>query len=538
MKKTFSLLLVILMLLNLSACGTSSTPNNMSNQQVSTGTSDSTDMDSASTSQASASDTLIYGSGDYTRINPAMDEHGEINILIFNGLTAHNGKNEVIPGLAKSWEFDEASCTYTFHLEEGVKWHDGEAFTADDVKFTIEAIMNPENGSENSPNYEDVEEITVIDENTISFRLSAPNVAFLDYMTMAVLPEHLLSDEDMQESDFFRNPVGTGPYKLESWDVGQAITLVKNEDYFKGAPNIGRIIFKIVPDDNAKAMQMESGELNLALLTPKDAQAFSGKEGYTCYDMKTSDYRGILFNFQNDYWTKNKDIIPAICYAIDRQAIIDAVLLGQGIPAYGPLQRNIYNNEAVEHYDYNPQKAVEILEAAGCTMNSDGFYERNGQVIGFVISVGAGDQVRIDIALAASQQLRQVGIDCSVDIPAQVDWSGQMAYLIGWGSPFDADDHTYKVFGTDKGANYSGYSNPLADQYLTEARQSDDPAVRAKAYDNFQAALADDPAFAFICYVDANYVADSSIQGISPDTVMGHHGVGIFWNVAQWIITD
>lgn len=215
-----------------------------------------------------------------------------------------------------------------------------------------------------------------------------------------------------------------------------------------------------------------------------------------------------------------------------------AVLLGQGIPAYGPLQRNIYNNEAVEHYDYNPQKAVEILEAAGCTMNFDGFYERNGEVIGFVISVGAGDQVRIDIALAASQQLRQVGIDCSVDIPAQVDWGGQMAYLIGWGSPFDADDHTYKVFGTGKGANYSGYSNPLVDQYLIAARQSDVPAVRAEAYDKFQTELAKDPAFAFICYVDASYVAASSIQGISPDTIMGHHGVGIFWNVAEWTITD
>ena len=87
-------------------------------------------------------------------------------------------------------------------------------------------------------------------------------------------------------------------------------------------------------------------------------------------------------------------------------------------------------------------------------------------------------------------------------------------------------------------SNYSGYSNPLVDQYLTEARQSDDPAVRAKAYDKFQAELAKDPAFAFICYVDANYVAASSIQGISPDTVMGHHGVGIFWNVAEWVITD
>lgn len=480
--------------------------------------------------------TLIYGSGDYTRINPAMDEHGEINILIFNGLTAHNGKNEVVPGLAKSWDFDEGTCTYTFCLEEGVKWHDGEEFTAEDVKFTIEAIMAPENGSENAPNYEDVEEITVEDDYIIAFRLAAPNAAFLDYMTMAVLPEHLLRGEDMQESDFFRHPVGTGPYRLENWDAGQAITLVKNEEYFKDKPEIGRIVFKIVPDDNVKAMQMESGELDLALLTPKDAESFAEREGYRRYDMKTSDYRGILFNFRNKYWKKNRDIIPAVCYAIDRQAIVDAVLLGQGAAAYGPLQRNIYNNEDVEHYDYDPGKARQILEDAGCKMGSGGFYERDGETVGFVISVGAGDQVRIDMAQAVIQQLREVGIKCTADIPAQVDWDGQMAYLIGWGSPFDADDHTYKVFGTDKGANYSGYSNELVDRYLTEARQSDDPAVRAEAYDKFQAELAKDPAYAFICYIDADYVADSRIQGIAPDTVMGHHGVGIFWNITEWTI--
>ena len=478
--------------------------------------------------------TLVYGSGDYTRINPAMDEHGEINILIFNGLTAHDGENQVVPALAKDWTFDEASCTYTFHLQQGVKWHDGEEFTADDVKFTIEAIMDPENGSENAPNYEDVEQITVEDPYTISFQLDAPNVAFLDYMTMAVLPKHLLEGEDMQESDFFRHPVGTGPYKLADWEEGQAITLEKNVDYFQGEPNIDTIIFKIVPDDNAKAIQMQTGELDLALLTPKDAKTFADKDGFTCYDMKTSDYRGILFNFQNDYWKQNKDLIPAICYGIDRQAIIDAVILGQGMPAYGPLQRNKYNNENVEHYDYDPAKAKEILEAAGCVMGKDGFYERNGEEIGFVISVGAGDQVRIDMAQAAAQQLREIGINVTVDIPVKVDWAGQQAYLIGWGSPFDADDHTYKVFGTDKGANYSGYSNPLVDQYLTAARQSDDPEVRRENYNKFQEALAEDPAYAFICYVDANYVAKSSIHGISKDTIMGHHGVGIFWNVKDW----
>ena len=527
MKKRWTgILLAAVMLLSAAGCGSQET------EAVKNGSEEAGDVTAGSVEGT----TLVYGSNDYTRINPAMDEHGEINILIFDGLTAHDGENQVVPALAKSWDYDADTYTYTFHLEENVKWQDGEPFTAEDVKFTIEAIMNPENGSENAPNYEDVEEIDVVDAHTVSFQLSAPNAAFLDYMTMAILPEHLLAGEDMQESDFFRHPIGTGAYKIESWDVGQAITLVKNEDYFKGAPNIDRIVFKIVPDDNAKAVQMQSGELDLVQLTPKDAKNFEGKEGITCYEMKTSDYRGIMYNFNNDYWQKNKDIIPAINYAIDRQAIVDAVLLGEGITAYGPLQRNQYDDPDVEHYDYDPQKAKEVLEAAGCMMGEDGYYYRDGEKIGFVLSVGAGDQARLDIAQAAAQQLKEVGIDCTVEVPVEVDWGGQMAYLIGWGSPFDADDHTYKVFGTGKGANYSSYSDPLVDQYLTEARESDDPAVRAEAYDKFQEELAENPAFTFICYIDANYVAKDTIQGISADTVMGHHGVGIFWNVCEWTI--
>lgn len=512
MKKIIVLLFSFVMIFSLAACG------------------------SGQENIQSGEKTLVYGSGDYTRINPAMDEHGEINILIFNGLTAHDGENQVVPGLAESWEFDEETNTYTFHMVKGVKWHDGEPVTAGDVKFTIEAIRNPENGSENAPNYEDVEEITVIDDTTISFKLSAPNVAFLDYMTMAVLPEHLLKGENMQESAFFRAPVGTGPYKLERWDEGQAITLVKNEDYFKGTANIDRVVFKIVPDDNAKNLQMQSGELDMALLSPRDSESFEGREGYQVYHMKTSDYRGILFNFWNEYWTKNRDIIPAVCYGIDRQAILDAVVLNHGIVAYGPLQRNIFNNGEVEHYDYNPEKAEEILETAGCEMREDGFFYRDGKKLGFTISVGAGDQVRLDIAQAAAQQLREIGIDVNVEVPAVVDWGKQQAYLIGWGSPFDADDHTYKVFGTDKGANYSGYSNELVDRYLTEARRTDDKEARRQAYDKFQEELAKDPAFAFICYIDADYVAKAGIKGISPDTVMGHHGVGIFWNITEWTI--
>lgn len=169
-------------------------------------------------------------------------------------------------------------------------------------------------------------------------------------------------------------------------------------------------------------------------------------------------------------------------------------------------------------------------------MGPNGYYERDGKEIGFVISVMAGEQDRIDIAQAVAQQIQQVGINCTVEIPAEIDWGGQMANLIGWGSPFDADDHTYKVFGTDKGANYSSYSNPKVDEYLKLARESSDPEVRKENYAKFQEELANDPAFSFICYIDANYVANSKIQGIAKDTILGHHGVGIFWNIQDWTI--
>lgn len=483
--------------------------------------------------------TIVYGSNDYTRINPAMDEHGEINVLIFDGLTDHDGNNEVVPRLAKSWDYDEENSTYTFHLEEGVKWHDGEPFTAEDVKFTIEAIMDPANESENAPNYEDVESITVIDDHTVEFKLSAPNVAFLDYMTMAILPKHLLEGENMQESDFFRAPVGTGPFKLAKWDEGQQIVLEKNEDYFAGPAKIDSVIFKIVSDDNAKALQLKSGELNLAQVTPKDAVTFEGDDAYNVYTMNTSDYRGILYNFGNEYWQENADLIPAINYCIDRQAIIDAVLLGHGQIAYGPLQKNKYNCEDVEKYDFNLDKAAEAFTEAGCEKDDEGYWTRDGRRIGFTIDATPSDQVRIDMAQIAAQQLKEAGLDVKAEVPAEgIDWGGQECCIIGWGSPFDADDHTYKVFGTDKGANYNGYSNEKVDAYLKAARETADENERMAQYALFQKELAKTPAYTFFCYIDAMYVGAKNISGIDQNTVLGHHGVGIFWNVCDWTIGE
>ena len=189
------------------------------------------------------------------------------------------------------------------------------------------------------------------------------------------------------------------------------------------------------------------------------------------------------------------------------------------------LDEDKYYSYTNNHLDLAKQNLISLLKIVG----KERITVRVPTIPGYV---------NIDSQNKTIAELRAIGIDCTVEVPAQVDWGGQMAYLIGWGSPFDADDHTYKVFGTDKGANYSGYSNALVDQYLTEARKSADEAVRAENYDKFQEALANDPAYAFICYVDADYVAKTNVKGIAPNTVMGHHGVGIFWNVTEWTIGE
>lgn len=478
--------------------------------------------------------TLVYGSGDYSSINPALYEHGEINTLLFLGLTAHDQDNHVVPGLAREWKWDQEALTYTFTLKEGLTFHDGHPLTSEDVKFTFEVIKDPANGSENASNYEDIVSIHTPDERTVVFTLTALNAAMPDYLTMGILPKHLLEGRNITEDSFNQNPVGAGPYRLVSWDMGQSITMEKFEGFCLGIPQIDRIIFKIVEDDHARALQLKSGELDLALLTPKDAEEMKAIADFEVYDMSTADYRGILYNFGNPFWQENKGLPAALSYAIDREAIVQAVLLGQGQSAYSPLQKGPYNNPDMEQYRYDPEKAKSAIEALGWTKGTEGFYQKDGKQLGFAIAAPSSDQVRVDMANICAQNLRDIGVNATVELPARTDWAGQDAYLIGWGSPFDPDDHTYKVFGTDKGANYSSYSNPRVDELLTQARGSLEESVRLPLYQEFQTELAKDPAYTWIAYLDALYVVRKGVSGITARTVLGHHGVGIFWNVWEW----
>jgi len=483
-----------------------------------------------------ASTQLIYGSGDYTSINPALYEHGEINLLLFAGLTRHDADNNVVPGLAESWTYDEATMTYTFTLRDALTFHDGQPLTSADVKFTLEVIMNPANGSENESNFEEIASIDTPDDLTVVIRLSTPSVAMPDYLAIGILPKHILDGQDVPISPFNQNPIGSGPYKLVDWDMGQSITMERFDAFYLGAPNIDRIIFKIVPDYSARALQMRAGELTLAQITPRDAEALRNSNSYVVYYMDTADYRGIMYNFNNPFWQQHPGLPAALSFAIDRNAVVRSVLLGRGQAAWSPIQKSAYVNDAIEKYDYNPAKAQAAIEAFGWAKGSDGYYAKDRQQLAFAISVSSTEPVRIDMANIAAQNLQDIGVNATVDIVARIDWRDQHASLIGWGSPFDPDDHTYKVFGTGKGANYSWYSNAEVDRILTEARSTVDRSQQLALYKEFQEVFSGDPAYTFIAYIDAIYIAKPELKGINPNTTLGHHGVGIFWNVHEWTL--
>ncbi len=483
---------------------------------------------------ADSADTLVYGSKDYTAINPALYEHGEINELIFEGLTRHDENDKVVPALAEDWDYDEADKTYTFRLRDGLTFHDGEPLTSEDVRFTLETILDEDNNSEIRTNYADISKIDCPDETTVKITLKETNRAFPEYMTIGVLPGHLLEGEDIATCDFNREPVGAGPYSLTAWDEGQSITLEKFDDYYGSEPKIAKVIFKIVEDDDARALQMESGDLDIAQVAPGDAKELAEKDGLDVYDMKTADYRAIAYNFNNELFKEHRELPGIIAYGVNRQAIVDNILLGDGTAANSPLQTGDYYAEDLEYPGYDPEKCEQLLAEAGWKKGEDGIYEKDGDRLSFSIDAMEDDSVRVGMAKMCAKDLQAIGIDARAEAKAEMDWAGMETCLIGWGSPFDPDDHTFKIFTTGAGDNYTSYSNKKVDELLSEARREESDDTRKQLYASFQKELVQDPPYTFLAYVDANYAVKDTIKGITPETVLGHHGVGIFYNIEDW----
>jgi len=331
----------------------------------------------ATKSGKTPANTLVIGAeGEPERLNPITEETMEMEPMIFRGLTKFDENNKPVADLAKSWNIAADGLTYIFHLRDDVKWHDGKPFTAKDVKFTLEAIMNPENNSPNLQELEEVKTVEIIDDHTVQITLKKTFPPLLDKLTRGIVPEHILAGQNIATADFNNNPVGTGPFKFVEWKKGQNIILEANPDYYGTKPKLEKVIFKVLPDANVRAVQLETGEVDVSFLEPDQLKRMEKVSTITVHKIPTADYRVMMFNFRKPLWQDVK-VRQAICYATNRQAILDGVLLGEGSTAYGPLQLNWSNNPNVEKYDYNVDKAKALLVEAGWKPGKDGILEKN-----------------------------------------------------------------------------------------------------------------------------------------------------------------
>ncbi|MFA7115073.1 MAG: ABC transporter substrate-binding protein, partial [Candidatus Omnitrophota bacterium] len=239
----------------------------------------------------------------------------DISGLIFNGLVKYDTDLTIIGDLAENWDISDDGLVITFHLRKGVKWHDGVEFTADDVLFGFNSIIDPKVPSAYKEDYLQVEKCEVIDKYTFRAIYKKPFASALSsWGTLVVLPKHLLEGKDLTKCDFSRNPVGLGPFKFEKWISGKEIVLSRNDSYFEGRPGIAKFVSKVVPDEATSFLEFKAGNLDWMGLTPfqyaRQTKPEDIKIKFNKYKYPSFSYTYFGFNL-NHKWFKDKRVRQA-----------------------------------------------------------------------------------------------------------------------------------------------------------------------------------------------------------------------------------
>jgi peptide/nickel transport system substrate-binding protein len=486
------------------------------------------------------SNTLVYAGENEDTLNPILNNHGELPGIIFSGLMKYDAKGKPITDLAESFTYNEKERTYIFKLRKGVKWHDGAPFTAKDVVFTYNVLTNDETLTASiKSNYEDIAAVSSPDANTVVIKLSQYNAAMLDNFTIGILPEHLLKGQDIATTQFNQRPVGTGRYRFVEWDTaGGTITVERNPDYYDKVPNIERVVYRTVAVESAKALMLQSGEADLAWLNANYAQRFRNDPNFKNIDFVTADFRSAAMDFHTDFWKKNGDSIGVLNYAVDKQAIINSVLNKQGSVAWSPIQLNTFGGDKrADIYAYDLAKFAREMKDLGWTKGSDGVYVRGGQKFSFTIQVRDYEEERVDIAKIVASQLKAAGVDMQIALVTRFDWkAGYNGFLAGYAVEFDPDG-AYSNFVTGASQNNMAYSNAEVDSLLKRGRHTSNPDERRKIYGDFEVAYAKKPGHLLVAYLDGNYVSTAGLSGLDTRRVLGHHAVGVMWNIEEWTLT-
>ncbi len=540
------------------------------------------------TTEKTVGDALIVASiGDASVINPILSNDtasGDIIARIFEGLITVNEKIEWIPELAEDWEFSEDGTVWTFYLREGVTWHDGEPFTAEDVKFTFEAIMHPNYEGSRRGNYtrflgyaeytgklqeiaaqfeegeiteeeaneaklEAFEEwreagaIEIVDEHTVRFHLTEAYAPFIADISMDILPAHVFDGDPgkagQKDHPFnSKNPIGTGPFKFVKWSRDEEIVVEANEDYWGEGPYISKWIYRIIPDAQIIKQSLKTAEVDYGSIQPEDWEEMNEVEHLQTFEYATFSYTYMGYNLQDPMFQDPK-VRRAITHAIDRKTIVDELLYGHGTlcNSHGSPARWDYNPD-VPVYEYDPDKALELLAEAGWTdSDGDGILDKDGEKFSFKLQTNQGNQIREDSAVLIQDFLEEIGIEVEVEF---VEWNTFVnnvllakdfeAVIVGWALGTDPD--AYSIWHTDGGPlNFVSYSNERVDELLEKGRVTLEQEKRAEIYGEMQKILAEEQPYTFLYFRNTLSGLHERFEGPIAGTP-----AGIMWNINEWFV--
>ena len=489
---------------------------------------------------------VVSSIGDARRLNPVIandSASGTINDQVFNGLVKYDKDIKLVGDLAERWDVSPDGKTITFHLRTGVLWHDGAPFTADDCLFTYQRLMDPKVATPYSSSYMDVEKAEVLGPHIFRVTYREPFSPALESWAIGVIPRHLLEGRDLNTDAFNRNPVGTGPYRFKEWIAGQKIVLEANDRYFEGRPNIDQYIYRIIPDSSTMFQELLSGGVDMmglnAIQYLRKSETRRIRENYRKFRYPANAFTYLGYNLSSTLFS-DRNIRQALAYAIDRQSIIDGVLLGVGQPCTGPFSHVSWAyTPRVKPYLHDPDRAGRMLAEAGWKdRNADGVLVRNGVPFRFTVLTNQGNGERIHAAEIIQQNLKAVGIDMKIRVMEwqafleQIDKRSFDAIILGWSMSRDPD--LYDIWHsskTKKGEyNFIGYRNAEVDRLLVEGRRTFDIEKRRKIYYRIHEILADEQPYAFLYVPDATPIVHKRIKGIEVAPL------GIMYDFIHWYV--
>lgn len=449
----------------------------------------------------------------------------------------------VRPKLPELLQVGEHNPIVTFHLRPGVRWHDGVPLTAEDVRFTYRAIVDPKNASPLAGAFVSIKAIEVPDELTarvIYKRLYSP--AIIDWTT-GIVPQHLLDDaalaREMQRrppaqrsrepltlrtTSFNRNPVGSGPFRFGEWRAGQYIQLTRNEQYWGEKAQYRDYYFRTIPDYLSMELEFGAGAVDMYLAQPHQAERYRNDSHYRVVSGSDGAYSFIGYNLRRPLF-QDVRVRRALSMAIDVNAIIEYVLAGEGKRATGPYYSNTpYNDPSVAPIAYDPKGALALMAEAGWRKNARGMLEKDGQVFSFTLVTNAGNLPRKAIMTIAQEAWRKLGIDIKVQafewtvfLEEFVEVGNFDAFVLGWGgAAINPDKHAlwHSSQSHPHEKNFGAYQSVRADELIMKIRVSYDPDETIRLTHELHRVIAEDQPYTFLYEPLRPYVFDKRIARV------------------------